>query len=311
MSESTQYKSMLPWSDDSAGRFKPILVVSLVIVMVFGVIIPILKVPEISRQEREQLPPQLAKILKKKVEPPKPKPKPKPPEPKKEEPKPELPKPELPKPKPKPKPKPVVKATKEEREKAQEKVKKALGDDALQSLAALASAIPNVKLDTSSDALRTGGANAVTAGSVVDPNAVVRLSGGIDEGTLTGAVAGEELGERVVTTVAVSDEEIRKTQEASTKRTQEEMRLVFESNKQRFFSAYRRAQRSDPTLEGTVSLKLEIAPSGKVASCTIGRSELNNEALHKRLLSSCRRMQFKNRPEVQVANVEFPINFIP
>ncbi len=89
------------------------------------------------------------------------------------------------------------------------------------------------------------------------------------------------------------------------------MRLVFEANKQRFFSAYRRAQRKDPTLEGTVTLKLAIAPNGSVQSCTIGRSELNNDGLHKRLLSNCRRMKFKNRPEVKVANIEFPINFIP
>ncbi|MBM97226.1 MAG: hypothetical protein CMI09_15415 [Oceanospirillaceae bacterium] len=204
-----------------------------------------------------------------------------------------------------------MKATKEERKKAQDKVKKALGDDALKSLQAMNAAIKDLNLNVASDALAKGGAKAIGAGSVVDANAVVALSGGIDEETLSTAVAGEALGERTVTAVEVSDEEIRKTEEAATKRTQEEMRLVFEANKQRFFSAYRRAQRQDPTLEGTVTLKLAIAPNGQVTSCTIGSSELNNDGLHKRLLSNCRRMKFKSRPEVDVANVEFPINFIP
>merc|ERR1711941_76997 len=102
----------------------------------------------------------------------------------------------------------------EERKKAQDKVKKALGDDALKSLQALSATIPNLKLNTSSDALKTGGAKAIGAGSVVDPNAVIALSGGIDEETLSTAVAGEALGERTVTAVEVSDDEIRKTTEA-------------------------------------------------------------------------------------------------
>ncbi|MDO6804679.1 hypothetical protein Q4595_19675, partial [Wenyingzhuangia sp. 1_MG-2023] len=143
-------------------------------------------------------------------------------------------------------PVPKVEAKPEERKKAQEKVKEALGSDALNSLAALAAAIPNVKLDTSSAALSNVGSTAVSAGSVVDPNAVIALSG-IDESTLTAATSGEQLGERTTTAVAVSSEEIRKTEEAGSNRTQEEMRLVFETSKQSFFNAYRRAQQKDPT----------------------------------------------------------------
>ena len=144
----------------------------------------------------------------------------------------------------------------------------------------------------------------------MDPNAVVALNG-IDESTLTAATSGEQLGERATTAVEVSSEEIRKTEEAATKRTQEEMRLVFETSKQSFFNAYRRAQQKNPTLAGTVVLALKIAPTGVVESCEIGRSELNDDDLHKRLLSQCRRMRFKDRPEVDTASVEFPINFVP
>lgn len=303
------YRPMLPWSDSGEKRFIPILLGLLLAVVIAGIVIPMITLPERDRKELEQLPPQLAKLIEKK-KPETPKPKPKPPEPKKEEPKPEPPKPEMPQPE-KPKPKPKVEAKPEERKKAQETVKEKLGNEALNSLAALAAAIPNAKLDTNNAALSNVGAKAVSAGSVVDPNAVIALSGGIDTGSLTTATSGESLGERTVTTVAVSKEEVRKAQEAGGKRTQEEMRLVFESNKQTFFSAYRRAQRANPTLAGTVVLGVTIAPNGSVSSCEIARSELNDDDLHKRLVSQCRRMQFKARPEVDVAKVEFPINFIP
>jgi len=309
MSQFVYHKPTLPWSDSSEKRFLPILIGFLLFTIVLSVIVPFIDLPEPDRSELEKVPPALAKLLEKKKPVPPPPPPPPPKEEKKEEPKPELPKPE-PKPEPKPKPKPKVEAKPEERKKAQEKVKEALGADALNSLAALASAIPSAKLDTSSAALSNNGSAAVGAGSVVDKNAVVSLAG-IDESTLTAATSGESLGERTTTAVEVSAEEVRKTEEAGTKRTSEELRLVFETNKQRFFSAYRRAQRDDPTLAGTVVLDVTILPNGSVQSCEIGSSELNNDGLHKRLLSQCRRMQFKDRPEVETANVEFPINFVP
>ncbi|WP_221793039.1 TonB family protein [Oceanobacter mangrovi] len=304
-----RHQPVLPWSDSSEKRYIPILVGLLLFTVIVGVIIPFINVPEPDRSELEKVPPTLAKLLEQKKPVPPPPPPPPPKEEKKEEPKPEMPKPEE-KTKPKPKPVPKVEAKPEERKKAQEKVKEALGADALNSLAALASAIPSAKLDTSSAALSNNGSAAVGAGSIVDKNAVVSLAG-IDESTLTAATSGEALGERSTTAVAVSAEEVRKTKEAATKRTQEELRLVFESNKQRFFSAYRRAQRDDPTLAGTVVLDVTILPNGSVESCEIGSSELNNDDLHKRLVSFCRRMEFKNRPEVDKANVEFPINFVP
>ncbi|MDO6680916.1 MULTISPECIES: TonB family protein [unclassified Oceanobacter] len=305
-----RHEPILPWVDTGGKRYISILVIALLFTTVLGILIPMMDVPEPDRSELEKIPPALAKLLEQRKPTPPPPPPP-PPEEKVEEPKPEVPKPEVADvPKPRPKPVPKVEAKPEERKKAQEKVKEALGSDALNSLAALAAAIPNVKLDTSSAALSNVGSTAVSAGSVVDPNAVIALSG-IDESTLTAATSGEQLGERTTTAVAVSSEEIRKTEEAGSNRTQEEMRLVFETSKQSFFNAYRRAQQKDPTLAGTVVLALKITPSGTVQSCEIGRSELNDEALHKRLLSQCRRMRFKDRPEVEVTSVEFPINFVP
>ncbi|MGB1091486.1 MAG: TonB family protein, partial [Oceanobacter sp.] len=212
-------------------------------------------------------------------------------------------------------PKEKVKATAEERNKAKEKVKEKLGKEALSSLANLQNSLPNMKLQVATSALGTGGAKAASAGSIVDKNAVIALSG-INEDELALIQSGEVLADREITSVAVSDEDVAavreaQAQESSGKRSQEEMRIVFEVNKQKFFSAYRRAQQKDPTLQGTVVLAIEIQPNGSVSSCEISRSELNNAGLERRLLSTCKRMSFKSRDGVDVAKVEFPINFLP
>ena len=71
----------LPWSDGGdQHRFIPILVGFLLFVMVVGIIIPFMDVPQLDRKDLEKLPPQLAKVIeRKKLEKPKPLP------PKKEE----------------------------------------------------------------------------------------------------------------------------------------------------------------------------------------------------------------------------------
>ena len=88
----------LPWSigEDEARRLRRLVSGSLLIILLFGLVIPWLPVPEVERAELEELPPQLARIVMEKptpVIPPPPKVEPKPEPEEKLEPKPE-PKPE-------------------------------------------------------------------------------------------------------------------------------------------------------------------------------------------------------------------------
>ena len=93
----------LPWEKaGDAQSFKKWLSSSLSLVLVVGLVMPWLVLPEVEREELEELPPQLARIV---LEKPKPKVPPPPPQ-KKEEPKPE----EKPKEEPKPKEEKVAKA---------------------------------------------------------------------------------------------------------------------------------------------------------------------------------------------------------
>ena len=99
----------LPWSatTEDDQRFRKYILIALLLFVIVGVIVPLLPVPEIEREELEEIPPQLAKIIleKKQLPPPPP-----PPEVKKEKPVEKKVK-AKPKPKPKVKPKPKPKQT--------------------------------------------------------------------------------------------------------------------------------------------------------------------------------------------------------
>lgn len=315
MSTLSRRAPLLPWDDSDQKSFKLILIVFLAFVLVIGFIIPMINLPEIKRDELERVPAALAKVVKrKKLEKPKEAPKPKPiekkeekkPEPKKVE---EKPKPK-PEPKPKPKPKPKKEVPKAERAKAKEKAKSTFGSDALKALGSIKASVPITALNTSSKGLSNKGSKATSVGTVIDRNAATRGSGGVSIAALTTTTIGERLSDREVTEVELSEEEI-VAEENGTNRSQEELRLVFEQHKSSFDRLYRQALRKNAALEGSVTLKLKIQPDGKVSSCTVTKSELKDDRLQKRLASRCRMITFENKPDVDVAEVEFPIRFIP
>ncbi len=307
----------LPWSDaDDRRLFWPLLTALLLLVIIAGVVIPLIDLPQRDRQDLERLPPQLARVIERKKLQPKPLPVPEkkpPPEPRVVEPAPVVEKPKpapLPKPEPKPAPKPKTEATPEQRQQARETARKAFGNEALQALSQIRSDVPLAALGTSSQGLNNAGSAATSVGSVVDRAAAGRRSGGVDESALTSATAGEQLDERQLTAVEVTAEQEEATAAAAT-RSQEELRLVFEQYKVQFDRIYRGALRKNPTLSGSVTLRLDVQPDGTVSQCSVLKSELKDARLHKRLESKCRQMTFASRPGVDLTVVEFPIRFMP
>ncbi|HBS41949.1 MAG TPA: hypothetical protein DEA26_04660 [Oceanospirillales bacterium] len=203
-----------------------------------------------------------------------------------------------------------VEATEEQRQEARQKARDAVGSDALQALAALRSQVPVAALSTSSASLSSNGGQSAQVGSVVNRDAAQSSSGGVDSSTLTTTTTGETLATREVTKVEVSEEQTAQN-DALRKRTAEELRLVFEGYSVHYDRIYRSALRKNPTLEGTVTLALTIQPNGSVSACEAIKSELDDDGLIRRVESKCRQMQFENRPQVEVARVEYPIRFNP
>ncbi|EAT11788.1 AgmX/PglI C-terminal domain-containing protein [Bermanella marisrubri] len=325
---SIQYQApQLPWSNGQQERlFKLVLIALLAVTVILGIVIPSIQLPEIERHKAEELPPQLARVIKRKKETPKPKPVPKvqeKPKPEKIEKKAEVkakPKPVpkvVAKPKPKPKPKAVPKKerTPERVKAAKEKAKKLIADfsDNLSEMRSMADDMTRL-VDNS--ALTNAGAAATTVGTVVDTNAVERVSG-VDESKLTRETGAENLqvAERDTTEVeelpqeALADNTRAQEKTPGMARSQMDIRRVFEQNKSRFDRIYRRALRSNPVLQGTVTLGITVAASGEVKDCIVKESELDDKKVMRRMTMTCKMLAFDRASAED--EFEFPLTFAP
>ncbi len=328
MSSITYRTPQLPWADGKQEHlFKIILIIFLAVTLVLGIVVPNISLPKIEREKLEKVPPQLAKVIKRKKEAPKPKPKPKVQEkkiekkiekklePKKKEATKAKPK-VVAKPKPKPKPKRVVKKerTPERIKAAKAKAKKLIANFS-NDLADMQNMLDMSSLAVDSSALNNAGAAATSVGTVVDQAAVSRV-GGIDESQLTRATGADQLAiaGRSTTKVKELPKEVMAAKAQDTKikgmaRTQMQISRVFEQNKSRFDRIYRKALRSNPVLEGTVTLGVSIDKSGDVSSCKIKSSDLQDRKVEKRMIMTCKMLSFDAADKSD--SFEFPLAFTP
>lgn len=93
-------------------------------------------------------------------------------------------------------------------------------------------------------------------------------------------------------------------------RTSDEIQRVFDQNRAALNTLYNRALRNNPTLAGTVVLRLVILPSGDVAECEIVSSQLGDAELERRLVARVRQFDFGAR-NVSVTEITYPIDFFP
>ena len=333
MSSLTFRSTELPWSNSKQEYlFNKVLVALLLLTLVLGVVVPNITLPELKRENLEKLPPQLAKVIKRKKEAPKPKPVPKvekkiekPIEKKveakkveavKAKPKPVVVAKPIVKPKPKPKPKVVSKTerTPERIKAAKEKAQKLISNFS-SDLADMQNMVDMSTLGVDSSVLSNAGAAATAVGTVVDQAAVDRV-GGIDETQLTRATGAEQLAtaQRDTTEVkAVAKEAlvdtVADTKVAGMSRTQMQIRRVFEQNKSRFDRIYRKALRTNPVLQGTVTLGIEVAASGEVNNCNVKSSDLQDAKVVKRITMTCKMLAFDEASKVD--KFEYPLTFAP
>ena len=94
------------------------------------------------------------------------------------------------------------------------------------------------------------------------------------------------------------------------KRTQEEIRAIFDRFSGKIVSAYVRATKDDPSLQGVLRLRLTIDPYGSVTECTVASSELNNPELEAKIVAIVRGFNF-GADNVEVWKGTFPVNLYP
>ncbi len=309
----------LPWADHGEDRgFRALVIVLLVLFMAAGIVMNLVKLPEVEQKNLVDVSPRLAKLIleKQKIKPPPPpKPEPKPEEKKKEvEKKKEEPKKEVKKPEPKKKEEPKKSA----REVAQSSGLIALSDE-LEDLR------ESFDLDEVIDQpQQTAGKEAVKVATASDllTSSATQSSGGIKTDTLNRNLKTSELAQRKTTRVESKIESDSKqlakvstggtgTGSGSSRvRSSDEIERVFQQNKGGIFTLYNRALRKNPSLAGKVVVELRIGADGSVLAAKILSSELGDEALERKLLLKIKKFKFKSSNVAEIT-VTYPIDFLP
>lgn len=331
MSPHFYHSSNLAWSVSKrdAQRLKNIFLTITLLVLLFSLIIPWIPVPEKkdNRAKAAPLPPRYAKFIfkdkkpepeikkikakpikKPKIKPKsKPKKKVKPKVVKKVNKKPKPIKKAKPKPKPKPKPKKTAAQLKAE---AKAKVQKRFGSLFRKTLP-VAPAMVNKKLNKASVA-----SSSRPASSILTTEAI-STSTGIDNIQIAEYAAAEtELNELELTAVESSidanlAQDYGNRGEQENKRSHNSIRQVFDRQKGRqLYPLYQRFLRKDPSLKGTIILRITIDPAGNVLACDVVSNELNNAQLAKRLIARVKKFDF-GAQDVLETTVNYPMEFTP
>jgi len=310
----------LPWAtSNSDQQFKKILLAFLFLFFCIALPVSYVTLPELTRAEKEALPPQLARVvLEQKLIPPQPVVPPKieekqivekPPEKTIEE---KDSKP-VPVEKPQAKTDASVTASNDATERARSVAKQsgilAIANE-LNELQNTDSITENVRttVTTTQNEAATHQASAVTA--VTSQQAKV-----IQQDDVVGQLQSTELQSRDVKTqttatekAAVADNNMRQGKGGG--RASSDISLVFNKNKAGLHSIYERERRKNSSLKGKIVFQLTIEPNGKVSSVKILSSELNNPELEARIIARIKLFIFAPTSDGTVT-IDYPVEFIP
>lgn len=305
----TTYRTyQLPWelARDQDVRFRKLLRHTLLAIIAFSIVMPLLPVPEPGPAEVEEIPPRFARLLLEKTPPP-------PPPPVVQQ------RVEETKPVSKPEqvvPEQVVKQVEpvKQPEPARERAARAGLLPFAEQLAALRddAALDNIMND-STELKASADAAVKTERNVITSNAG-KSSGGISTAEMSRNTGGAGLAGRNTTkiaapVVAAAGPRVQQA-DAGPSRSREEIELVFEQNKGAIFALYNRALRRDPNLQGKLVLRLTIDPSGAVTDCEIDSSELQDREMERKLVQRVKMFRFEAK-DVAVITTTKPIDFFP
>lgn len=315
----------MPWNrGNDQKEFRKILLIVLFFTFLFGILIPMWKIPVPDRVEVVEIPKRLAKMMLAKKAPPPPS-KVEKKEEKKEEKKDEKKKEkevEKPVEQPKPESKKVEKPTPEpvitKRKKAERAGLMAFKDD----FADLISDSNDVKLGAAAKISGKGkGSKAKKATrSLVTAN-VSGSSGGINTAELSRAGGGggkdmKDVGfSRVESSIGEGkfggDDRPLSGDGAAPSRTDEEIQIVFDRYKSALYRIYNRELRKNPTLQGKMILRLTIEPDGKVSACSVDSSDMDAPDLGGNISARVKRFKFGAKAGVPTVTILYPIDFLP
>ncbi len=297
----------------SDQRFRRVLLVALLFTVVFGTLLPLLKVPEPERPVVTVVPERLVSMLRR--EQPKPPP---PPEEKKEEKAAEektreekAPKEERPKAEPTP-----------EQQAARKRAERTGVLAFRESFRDLIEEAPPARLGADAKLAGQPAPAAPRAGrSLVALPAGAGSSGGIAHAGIdrsigpgtAGRVSGVDLA-KVESRVTRLEEEVRPAAAgtgAIPARTDEEIQLVFDKYKAALYRMYNTELRRNPALRGKIVLRITIEPGGEVSACTVQTTDLASRELVDQIVARVLRFQFGPLEKGSRTTILYPIDFLP
>lgn len=333
MSSHVNVSSLLPWDDlpEDKRRLRVFMALALILWLLFTIAIPFIKVPKTERRTTDVVPERLARVMMEKKKereqlPPPPKPElkeEKKPEEKKEEKPKDEPKPEV-----KPEPKPAAVKIDVQKEAARQKAQAMLQESGLNDLQGMldepvGAAGPGTLAKGGAEAAGTS-RNLLTSkagagsGGLASAGYGGPVSSGFGGGTPGGKgsagtrqMAAGLKGSDVKSSIGEGGPVGRQAgANGKLKRTEEEVRRIFDRYAGRLNSAYQRELRDDPTLQGSVTVKLTIAPDGSVTDCKIASSQLNNPSLESKIVAMVRGFRFEPI-DGDVWTGPYTLNFLP
>jgi len=289
----------LPWELDPEDqrRLRRLVSGGLLLLLLFGVMLPFIHLPKLTEAPAEAVPERLARLMAEE--------KPKPP-----------PVVEQPKPKPQTKPLPVPKPV----DKTAEARKKAQNSGLLKFQDELADLRQNVDLTPLGQTKNLQGA--VGQDSHAERSLIASKVGGASAGiTTANASRGFGTGAGSLTghdTTAVSSRivaagggtSVSKGGSGKPSRSEEEIALVFDSNKGAIYALYGRALRDTPELQGKLVLEFTISPAGEVTECHVVSSELKDAELERKIVARVKLFRFAAKDVATITTTK-PIEFVP
>ena len=93
-------------------------------------------------------------------------------------------------------------------------------------------------------------------------------------------------------------------------RSIERLRKIFYANKGAIYAIYNRALRKNPDLLGKVVLELVIEPDGRVSSCKVLSTDLDDKSMIAKLVRRVQLFDFGEK-DVSVTTISYPVHFLP
>jgi TonB family protein len=292
----------LPWNpaDDSERGYRRMQRAALVLLLLFGILIPLLPRVESPKKTTADLPERVVQLIVEKPLPPPPPPPPvKPPEPTV---------------KPEPRPAPIRPVKPQD---VREKVRQV-------GLLAMQDQLADLRQKLDPKDLAKTDLNKVAEDVRSERNLITSkvgaASSGINTASLSRGYGGGAgaIGTHTTATVAApsnvsgsgSSGVQRTGNSGKAARSREEIETVFDRNKGALYALYTRAQRENPELQGKLVLELTISPAGEVTAARIISSELKDPDLERKIIARVRLFRFEPK-DVEAITATKPIDFFP